>query len=134
MRLRRAEFTGFLDGEPLAEAYASMDLFVYPSCTDTYGTAVQEALACGVPAVVRDQGGPRYLIESGVNGFVARSDAHFIRSVVQLMEDPTRLPGLRREAREAACRTSWDSICAAVWEIYDRVPRHEFAPASALLH
>jgi hypothetical protein len=50
------------------------------------------------------------------------------------MEDPTRLPGLRREARESACRTSWDSICAAVWEIYDRVPRHEFAPASALLH
>jgi glycosyltransferase involved in cell wall biosynthesis len=132
-RLRRAEFTGFLDGEPLAEAYASMDLFVYPSCTDTYGTAVQEALACGVPAVVRDQGGPRYLIESGVNGLVARSDAHFIRSVVQLMADPGRLPELRREARESACRTSWDSVCAGVWDVYDRVPRHEFAPPAALL-
>jgi glycosyltransferase involved in cell wall biosynthesis len=133
-RLRRAEFTGFLDGEPLAAAYASMDLFVYPSCTDTYGTAVQEALACGVPAVVRDQGGPRYLIESGVNGYVARSDAHFIRRVLQLLQDPTRLPELRREARESACRTSWDSVCSNVWEIYDRVPRHEYAPAPALLH
>ena len=133
-RLRRAEFTGFLDGEPLAAAYASMDLFVYPSCTDTYGSAVQEALACGVPAVVRDQGGPRYLIESGVNGYVARSDAHFIRSVLQLLENPTRLPGLRREARESACRTSWDSVCSDVWEIYDRVPRHDSAPRPALLH
>jgi glycosyltransferase involved in cell wall biosynthesis len=133
-RLRRAEFTGFLDGEQLAGAYANMDLFVYPSCTDTYGTAVQEALASGVPAVVRDQGGPRYLIESGVNGFVARSDAHFIRSVVQLLGDPTRLPGLRRQARESACRTSWDSVCAGVWEVYDQVPRPDSAPAPALLH
>ncbi|HEU0124387.1 MAG TPA: glycosyltransferase [Bryobacteraceae bacterium] len=133
-RLRRAEFTGFLDGEPLAAAYANMDLFVYPSCTDTYGTAVQEALACGVPAVVRDQGGPRYLIESGVNGLIARSDAHFIRGVVQLMNDPARLPQLRREARESACRTSWDSVCASVWDIYERVPHPEHAPSSALLH
>jgi len=133
-RLRRAEFTGFLDGEPLAAAYANMDLFVYPSCTDTYGTAVQEALACGVPAVVRDQGGPRYLIESGVNGYIARSDGHFIRSVVQLMGDPSRLPGLRREARESACRTSWDSVCDAVWDVYRSIPRHDFAPMPALLH
>ena len=133
-RLRRAEFTGFLDGEPLAAAYANMDLFVYPSCTDTYGTAVQEALASGVPAVVRDQGGPRYLIESGVNGFVARSDAHFIRSVVQVLGDPTRLPGLRKEARDSACRTSWDSVCAGVWEVYEQVPRLDSAPAPALLH
>ena len=133
-RLRRAEFTGFLDGEPLAEAYASMDLFVYPSCTDTYGSAVQEALACGVPAVVRDQGGPRYLIESGVNGYIARSDAHFIRSVLQLLENPTRLPSLRREARESACRTSWDSVCSDVWQIYDQVPRHDSAPRPPLLH
>lgn len=130
-RLRRAEFTGFLDGEPLAAAYANMDLFVYPSCTDTYGTAVQEALACGVPAVVRDQGGPRYLIESGVNGYIARSDAHFIRHVVQLISDPARLPNLRREARESACRASWDSICSSVWDVYCRVPR---PPASALFH
>lgn len=133
-RLKRAEFTGFLDGEELAEAYASMDLFVYPSCTDTYGTAVQEAMACGVPAIVRDQGGPRYLIESGVSGVVARSDAHFIRSVVQLMGDPTRLPELRREARESACRTSWDSVCTNVWDIYDRVPRAGSTPAPPLLH
>lgn len=132
-RLRRAEFTGVLDGEALAAAYANMDLFVYPSCTDTYGTAVQEALACGVPAIVRDQGGPRYLIESGVNGFVARSDAHFIRRVVQLLGDPGRLPALRREARDSACRTSWDSVCSGVWDVYERIPRHAFAPPSALL-
>lgn len=131
-RLRRAEFTGFLDGEELARAYASMDLFVYPSCTDTYGTAVQEAMACGVPAIVRDQGGPRYLIESGVSGVVARSDAHFIRSVVQLMGDPTKLPGLRREARESACRTSWDSVCTNVWDIYNQVPRQESSTRSVL--
>jgi glycosyltransferase involved in cell wall biosynthesis len=130
-RLRRAEFTGFLDGEELAAAYANMDLFVYPSCTDTYGTAVQEAMACGVPAVVRDQGGPRYLIESGVNGFIARSDAHFIRRVVQLVGDPARLPGMRREARESACRTTWDHVCRGVWDLYGQIKTD---PAAPVLH
>jgi phosphatidylinositol alpha 1,6-mannosyltransferase len=110
-RLRRAEFTGFLDGEALARAYANMDLFVYPSCTDAYGTAVQEALA-----------GPRYLIESGENGFVAGSDAHFIRRVVEVVNNPGRLPALRQKARESAAVSSWDRVCQDVWQVYSSLP------------
>ena len=49
-RLRRAEFTGVLRGEELSTAYANMDLFVFPSHTDTFGNVVLEALASGVPA------------------------------------------------------------------------------------
>jgi len=133
-RLKRAEFTGFLDGEDLASAYASMDLFVYPSCTDTYGTAVQEAMACGVPAVVRDQGGPQYLVESGISGLIARSDAHFIRGVVDLMAHPNKLPAMRTSAREAACRTSWTRVCQDVWNVYDTVPGLPCPRLAALLH
>jgi phosphatidylinositol alpha 1,6-mannosyltransferase len=48
----RATFTGVLRGEELAEAYANMDLFVFPSHTDTFGNVVLEALASGVPAIV----------------------------------------------------------------------------------
>lgn len=121
-RLRRAEFTGFLDGDALARAYANMDLFVYPSCTDTYGTAVQEAMASGVPAVVRNQGGPRYLIDSGENGYVAGTDAHFIRRVVEIVNNPTKLPALRKKARESAANSSWDRVCNDVWDVYSSMP------------
>lgn len=56
--LRGAEFTGMLRGEALAAAYANMDLFVFPSHTDTFGNVVLEALASGVPAIVTLDGGP----------------------------------------------------------------------------
>jgi glycosyltransferase involved in cell wall biosynthesis len=51
-------FTGFLSGEQLAEAYASADIFVFPSRTDTFGNVVLEAQASGLPVVVTDRGGP----------------------------------------------------------------------------
>ena len=54
--LRHADFTGVLHGEELARAYAQMDLFVFPSRTDTYGNVVLEAMATGVPAIVTDKG------------------------------------------------------------------------------
>jgi phosphatidylinositol alpha 1,6-mannosyltransferase len=67
-RLPRAEFTGVLKGEPLAEAYANMDLFVFPSHTDTFGNVVLEALASGVPAIVTPDGGPPTIVRDGVTG------------------------------------------------------------------
>ena len=59
--LPNAEFTGVLRGKDLARAYANMDLFVFPSHTDTFGNVVLEALASGVPAIVTPDGGPRYM-------------------------------------------------------------------------
>jgi hypothetical protein len=75
--LPRAEFTGVLSGEALAAAYANMDVFAFPSHTDTFGNVVQEALASGVPAVVTASGGPRFIVRDGVSGFVAESDDDF---------------------------------------------------------
>jgi phosphatidylinositol alpha 1,6-mannosyltransferase len=65
--LRHGVFTGVLRGQFLAEVYANMDMFVFPSRTDTYGNVVQEAAASGVPAIVTSQGGPQYLIVPGVD-------------------------------------------------------------------
>ena len=69
--LRKATLTGILRGEELARAYADMDVFAFPSETDTFGNVVLEALSSGVPAVVTTAGGPKFLVESGVTGFVA---------------------------------------------------------------
>ena len=67
-----AIFTGYLSGEPLAHAYASADLFVFPSISDTFGNVVIEAQASGLPVIVSDQKGPQELVENGVTGLVTR--------------------------------------------------------------
>jgi glycosyltransferase involved in cell wall biosynthesis len=70
----RAVFTGELGGEELPRALASSAIFAFPSTTDTFGNAVLEALACGVPAIVTDQGGPKEIVEHGRSGFVVPGD------------------------------------------------------------
>src|SRR5437868_3959332 len=65
-----AIFTGYLRGKELAAAYASADVFVFPSTTDTFGNVVIEAQASGVPVIVSDTGGPKELVEENVNGVV----------------------------------------------------------------
>jgi glycosyltransferase involved in cell wall biosynthesis len=67
-----AIFTGYLLGEELAEAYASADIFVFPSTTDTYGNVVVEALASGLPCVVSSEGGPSGLVQHGRTGYVTK--------------------------------------------------------------
>jgi glycosyltransferase involved in cell wall biosynthesis len=67
-------FTGFLSGEELSQAYASADVFVFPSTTDTFGNVVLEAQASGLPVIVSDQGGPKELIKDGLSGFVVKAN------------------------------------------------------------
>jgi len=70
----RAVFPGEIKGVDLARALASADVFAFPSTTDTFGNAVLEALACGVPAVVTDQGGPKEIVQDGLSGIVVPGD------------------------------------------------------------
>ena len=63
-----AIFTGILSGRELGVAYASADLFVFPSTTDTFGNVVVEAMAAGLPVAVSDIGGPRELVKTSQMG------------------------------------------------------------------
>ena len=117
--LRCAEFAGVLRGEALAEAYANMDLFVFPSKTDTFGNVVLEAMASGTPAVVTDQGGPKFIIEDGVTGYAADSDEEFIRRVTEIMTDPEMHERMRIAARALACHSSWDTVFDDVYAGYE---------------
>jgi glycosyltransferase involved in cell wall biosynthesis len=116
--LSRATFTGVLAGVGLARAYADMDIFAFPSRTDTFGNVVQEALASGVPAVVTDAGGPRFIVRDGETGFVASSDDEFCDCVVALARDQL----LRRRMSFAALRQvekqSWDWVFDEVYAGY----------------
>ena len=69
-RERRVVFTGLLEGEELATAYASADVLVFPSATDTFGNVVLEAQASGLPVIVTDRGGPAEIVQSHESGLV----------------------------------------------------------------
>lgn len=115
--LPRAEFTGVLRGEALARAYAGMDVFVFPSHTDTFGNVVLEALASGVPAVVTPDGGPKMLVLEGETGFIAE-DAAFSDAIATILETPLFHAGMRTAARAYATHACWDAVFEKVYEAY----------------
>ncbi|HEY8559800.1 MAG TPA: glycosyltransferase [Pyrinomonadaceae bacterium] len=116
--MRQAEFTGFLDGEKLSEAYANMDVFLFPSETDAFGNVAQEANASGVPAIVTNQGGPKFIIKHGESGFVAENFEDFVKYSLDLMDDPEKLSIMRRKSRASAMSSSWDAVFEAVYDAY----------------
>lgn len=116
--LQQVEFLGVLKGEDLARAYANLDLFLFPSRTDTFGNVVQEALASGVPAAVFAEGGPKFLVEPGVDGIRAETDEEYIREVVALVADRPRLDALATRLRTSTLDRSWDSVFEQVWTAY----------------
>jgi glycosyltransferase involved in cell wall biosynthesis len=118
--LKHAEFTGVLKGEPLSEAYASMDLFVFPSHTDTFGNVVLEALASGVPAIVTPDGGPPTIVRDGVTGRIV-PDAEFTSAIAAILADPAKLAAMREAARSYALTMSWDSVFENVYAAYETI-------------
>jgi phosphatidylinositol alpha 1,6-mannosyltransferase len=126
-RLPKAEFTGVLRGEKLSAAYANMDLFVFPSHTDTFGNVVLEALASGVPAIVTPDGGPCTIIREGKTGRIVPDD-QFTAAIAELIDDPARLGQMRLAARAYALTASWDSVFEGIYADYETIlPR--VAPA-----
>jgi phosphatidylinositol alpha 1,6-mannosyltransferase len=116
----KADLPGVLRGEDLSRAYAHMDLFVFPSHTDTFGNVVLEALASGVPAIVTPDGGPRHIVRDGETGLIA-SDGQFAGAVASVLRDPERHARMRQAAREYACGASWDSVFEGVYTAYESV-------------
>jgi phosphatidylinositol alpha 1,6-mannosyltransferase len=108
--MRNAVFTGVLTGDELSRAFANMDIFVFPSETDTFGLVVLEAMASGVPAIATSIGGPKYTIQHGKNGFVAGSLNEFVSIIDEILMNRDLLASYRIAAREFAVGTSWDQV------------------------
>src|SRR5881398_2845910 len=115
--LPEAFFTGYLRGNELAAAYASADIFVFPSTTDTFGNVIIEAQASGVPVVVSDSGGPKELVEDHTNGLVTKSHDvdDFTRAVRALVVDPQLRQQMGHRARNSVIDLSWPSAFGKFW-------------------
>jgi glycosyltransferase involved in cell wall biosynthesis len=118
---RAVTFTGYLTGEALATAYASADVFAFPSLTETFGQVVQEAMASGLPVVGFDAEGVRDLVTSGETGLLARdastrSFTEALRTVIQ--SDELRVP-LGARARAFAATRAWESVMDGLLTVYE---------------
>ena len=107
-----ALFCGLQRGEPLAEHYASGDLFLFPSLSETFGNVVLEALASGLGVVAYDQAAAAQHIRHGHNGALAvpGDEEGFIDAARWLLEDDETLRRVRLNARQHANRQGWAAI------------------------
>ncbi len=117
----RAVFAGVLTGQDLAQAYASSDIFVFPSTTDTFGNVVLEAQASGLPVIVTDQGGPQEnLIPEQTGLIVPALDARALeKAILTLADDPQRLLNMKIQARQYMLGRSTQEAFIRSWEMYE---------------
>lgn len=118
-----AIFTGFLDGESLARAYASVDILLNPSTTETFGNINLEANASGIPVVAAIATGSNCLIEDGVNGRLVPHDdiGAFADALTNYLADPVSRAAAGAEGLKQARRFDWDAINDAVLQRYRQI-------------
>jgi glycosyltransferase involved in cell wall biosynthesis len=110
-------FPGAVPDDELARLYASSDLLVFPSTTDTLGQVVLEAQASGLPALVSTRGGPRELVEDGRTGRILPPDdpAAWTQAITVLLDDPDQRREMSRAAVERMSRYSLDRTFNQFW-------------------
>jgi glycosyltransferase involved in cell wall biosynthesis len=122
-------FVGYLKGEALSQAYASADVFVFPSALETFGLVVVEAMAAGLPVVASRVGGIPDVVEEGITGytFEVGDTAGLIDGVRRIISQPERIAAMGRDARAFAETQSWPAMMDEVIGLYAHLiaSRHE---------
>jgi glycosyltransferase involved in cell wall biosynthesis/predicted metal-dependent phosphoesterase TrpH len=117
-----ASFLGWLEGEDLARAYASADVFLFASQTDTYGQVIVEAQASGLPVVAVAEGGPASLIAHGETGLLAPADSQALAAqLLRVTGDALLRERIRRAARAAVSGRSWEAALGQLASSYRSV-------------
>ena len=127
-------FIGSQQGDALAACYASADLFVFPSLTETFGNVTLEALASGLPVVAFDTAAAGEHVEPGRSGLLVApgDEAGFVDAVGTLAGDPERLKAMGPGAVAAARRVRWDDVLSRFEaQLQDTVDGHQAHSAPA---
>jgi glycosyltransferase involved in cell wall biosynthesis len=116
-------FTGPLIGESLAQMYASADIFVYPSLTETFGQVIQEAMASALPVIARREGGPADIVQPDVTGYLPepKDVADFVDKTLLLIQDGEKRRQISEAAYAFAHTRSWDAINQQISQILTHV-------------
>ena len=116
-------FTGYLKGKELASTFASADLFVFPSRTETLGLVLLEAMAAGCPAMAARSGGITDIIDEGVNGYLfePNSDEDFVAVARQMLNERDRVAELRKNARAEAEKWDWEGATRQLEGFYEEM-------------
>lgn len=124
-------FTGYLRGDTLARAYASADIFAFPSQTETFGQVVLEAMASGLPVVAFAAEGVRDLVVDGETGLLVspHNTSDFARALATLVTSEALRVRLSRGAAAQAPRHRWGDALGTLLEHYRRVARLRSAAA-----
>ena len=122
-RCPQAIFAGHRSGEDLAAHYASADVFLFPSLTETFGNVTTEAMASGLPVVAFNSAAAAQLIQHGRNGVLAAGVdlPAFVRAALPLASDAGLRASLGAAARETACRIDWRSVVSRFEAILSQV-------------
>ena len=128
-----AIFAGVRRGEDLAAHYASADIFLFPSLTETFGNVVPEAMASGLAVLGYDYAAAGQLLRHAENGLLARFDDEqdFKAAAASLAADPDGARALGLQARASARQLGWGCIVEAVETEYLAAMAHEDVPAQA---
>lgn len=122
-RMPDAIYPGYLHGEELSRVYASSDIFLFPSTTETFGNVVLEGLASGLPAVVSDVGGCQEIVENADAGMAVKAKAPqlFYESCKRLVEDKSYYERCRQNGLKYAKAHSWNAINGRVIAEYQEM-------------
>lgn len=122
-RLPDAYFTGYLRGKTLSEWYASSDIFVFPSTTETFGNVVIEAFASGLPVIGVREGGVSDIIDSGQNGFLAEANnpTDFAIKIRTILQNTALRKSMSLMAKKSARRYSWEMVNTALLNSYQKI-------------
>jgi glycosyltransferase involved in cell wall biosynthesis len=117
----RTKFMGYLRGADLWSAFASADIFVFPSAMETFGLVLVEAMASGLPVVSSRVGGADDIVRPGVNGYVfsAGDVRGLINGVQAILSDPSKRKIMGRNARLFAETQSWPAMMDELIGCYD---------------
>ena len=123
----KTNFVGYLSGNDLASAYASGDIFLFPSSTETLGLVLLEAMASGCPVIGANKGGIPDIINDGINGCLYdpdqkdRGEESLISATLKILENSTKKNQMRLAAREEAEKWDWNQATLQLKNYYMKV-------------